>query len=803
METPLVRFRKGRLVLAVASAIGLVFWANCRRGDQSPRLKGKEAFNLLLMTIDALRADHVGAYGFSSARTPTIDRLAETGIVFRNCYASVPLTMPSHATIMTGREPPAHRVRTDGADSLPESAATLAAAMKSSGWETCAVVGSYRLHSKFGLGTGFDLYDDSLDYGQIVPNLNTAVAADKVFLKFRAWLEQGPPQKFFAWVNFSDPRLPYEPPPAFAAEFDRDPYSGEVAHVDHYLGEIVGLLESRKVLDRTVVVIAGSHGEALGEHGEFGHGLLAYEPTLRVPLVVYAPGIFKKSQAVERRVRLLDLLPSLLELFDLDRPAGLQGESLWPLLSPKKRDRIADPPVYFESLLGSREMGWAPLTGLIRGHEKYISLPEAELYDLEADPAETDNLATNKADLVREMAAALGKHAEKAGRRPDENRGLDPKKGMAAVKRLRRAGEKIVLGKLDEAEGELQALLGDAVAGTWAEVYDYYYLLSKKKNDPAKSEGILRQAIERHPGLARFRLSLAQADGDAGRLDAAEKLCLEVLAAEPGLTEARVLLAKVYERKGDVRSALSELEKAQPGEPMNAGLRLERASLQAELGNKAESLDLLKKLSANRALADDPSADSLRAEMARILTRLGEAEMAKTLLLEIVAGGRADSQVWAQVGLGDLQQGNFDKARVSLDKALSLDPKNALALSGLGTYHLTLFRQSKRQADLDGAVSYYTRAREASPKLVSAINGLGVASRYAGDLERAVACWAEVLRIDPSFRDAYFNLGITYLETGRAGEALKILIHCRDNYSARLGEREKRQLEALISEAKK
>jgi tetratricopeptide (TPR) repeat protein len=184
------------------------------------------------------------------------------------------------------------------------------------------------------------------------------------------------------------------------------------------------------------------------------------------------------------------------------------------------------------------------------------------------------------------------------------------------------------------------------------------------------------------------------------------------------------------------------------------------------------------------------------------MMEIGEYETASTLLLDLVAAGKGSSRVWTQIGLGYFNRGDLAKARESLEKALSLNPGNAIALSSLGTFHLSLFKQGRQKEDLEKAIDFYSRAKEASPEFVAAVNGLGVAVRFAGDLERAISCWRRVLEIDPGFTDAYFNLGITLIDTGRKREALGVLSACKLKYADRLNERERRQLDSLIQEAK-
>ena len=794
--------RLSAIFTLIILAAALVFQPGCRRGPHIPRLKKNKATNLLLITVDSLRPDRLSAFGSARAQTPNLDRLAEKGVAFRNCYAPTPLSLPSHCTIFTGREPLAHRVHNDGREGLPASEQTWAEVMKSHDFQTYALVSSYRLHSKFGLKQGFDTFDDSLDYGQIINTLNTAIAADKVFLRFRSWLEQRSGSRFFAWVNFSDPQAPYQPLSEYAGLSENDPYGGEVAQVDHFIGEMLNLLEAKKLVEQTVVVLAGSHGEALGEHGEVGHGIFGYEESLKVPLIIHNPAVFPKKQAVDRRVRLLDLLPSLLELFGLEAPAGVQGQSFWPLLSPRREEAETERPVYFESWYGFAEMDLAPLSGFLNSYYKFISLPEAELYDLRTDPGEKDNLALKEEDLAAKMRGLLRAYRDSRSDEKKEGQGLDPKKGIKAVERLLKTEDLIASEKLEEAEKELGDILREYKDRKLPRAYDDLYFIYWKKKDPRKMEETLSRAAAEYPALSRFGIALAQNLSNSGRLSEAEKICLDVLARDPQESQAHILLGKILQKKGEPGPALSYLEKALSLEPQNYSLQVEYASQLAELGQKARSLEILEKLLKNPDLAADPAGAPLRADIAGILIKVGEGEMANTLLLDMVSSGQGDSKVWSQVGLGYLDKSNLPKAKESLEKALSLDPNNALALSSMGTFYLTLFRGQKQKANLDNALAYYTRAKEVSPRLVAAWNGLGVVWRYAGDREKAIAHWKQALLIDPGFTNTYFNLGITLLESGRRQEAYRTLNVCLEKYAGKLSDGEKRQLQALISEAR-
>ncbi|NJL30101.1 MAG: sulfatase-like hydrolase/transferase [Thermoanaerobaculia bacterium] len=411
----------GLVTVALAMAILLSGIACSAGGRTQPSdFSGQ---NLLLITIDTLRPDRLGAYGFTGAATPRLDELSHGGVRFETCYSQVPLTLPSHSTLMTGRLPFSHGVRNNGVNELAASEQTLAEIFAQQGYATSAIVAAYVLLSRFGLAQGFASYDDALG-GDLLQGFKSELHADEIYRKFQRWLHGRRAGKFFAWVHFYDPHLPYEPPPDLGDRFAADPYSGEVAAVDRAVGKIIDDLRAAGLLEQTLVVVTSDHGEAFGEHGEHGHSIFGYEQNLRVPLIFYAPGRLTPERLVSDRVRLVDLMPTLLELFRLPAPTAIDGHSFGDLLRGERRKRPDD--VYFESFAGQLEKNWAPVQGLIVGERKYVSLPEPELYDLGADPGESENLFARERRSAHELDEALrALLIAAAGRAAGSERALD------------------------------------------------------------------------------------------------------------------------------------------------------------------------------------------------------------------------------------------------------------------------------------------------------------------------------------------------------------------------------------------
>ena len=356
--------------------------------------------NLLLITIDTLRADRVGG-----ALTPTIDDIGRAGTVFADATAHVPLTLPSHTSILTGRYPTAHGVVDNAAYTLSADTPTLASTLHASGYHTAAFVASYVLRGSTGLARGFDLYDDRFDLSGVgtpesigaprVPPPLERRAPEMARLASR-WIASAP-QPFFAWVHFYDPHAPYDPPPAFAAKFPGRPYDAEVAAADFGVSSLLASMPAA-TRAKTVIVVTGDHGESLGEHGESEHGMLLYDATLHVPLVMQGPGV-PSGRIVREQARHVDIVPTALKLAGVAAPTGLDGQPLFDGRPPQTS--------YAESRFGALHFGWSAIHSVRDGEWKYIDGPSPELYQLASDPRELTNVAEGRAGTAAGLAKLL------------------------------------------------------------------------------------------------------------------------------------------------------------------------------------------------------------------------------------------------------------------------------------------------------------------------------------------------------------------------------------------------------------
>jgi len=356
-------------------------------GVAAPLSAAQTKKNVLLITIDTLRADRLSCYSREHVQTPNIDKLAERGVLFSRAFANTSTTLPSHANILLGVSPLYHGVHDNLHFVVREEHLSLAEHLKNNGYATAAFVGAYPLDPRFGLDQGFDIYDADYphDFESSLPSQERR--AEEVMDSALAAIEtlNSP---WFVWIHCYDPHLPYEPPEPYKSRFENSPYDGEVAYVDDVFGKLVDYLETQGLFDEAMIVLTADHGESLGQHGETSHGFYAYNTTIWVPLIIDVPGLEEKQ--VHQYVSHLDIFPTVCEFAGVKKPSQLQGRSLLPVMQGA---RWSENPIYFESLYPYYSHGWAPLRGIIHERKKFVDSPIPEIYDLEKDFDESSNLA--------------------------------------------------------------------------------------------------------------------------------------------------------------------------------------------------------------------------------------------------------------------------------------------------------------------------------------------------------------------------------------------------------------------------
>ncbi|MGE5207660.1 MAG: sulfatase-like hydrolase/transferase [Chlamydiota bacterium] len=396
----------------------------------APQPRAAAPVNLLLVTIDTLRPDHLGCYGSRQVRTPNIDSLAAAGTRFEHAYTPVPITLPSHTVMMTGTYPMYSGINDFSGNRVNPQQPTLASILRQRGYATGAVLGSAVLDHRFGLNQGFDFYYDHFDFSRLEDaNLDLMKRPGNVVVdQALEWLAANSGKPFFLWVHLYDPHTPYQPPPPFDREYQGRPYDGEIAFADLQLGRLLRFLKQKQLYGRTLIVLTGDHGESLGEHGEKTHGFFIYDTTLRIPFIVKLPAGQRQDATVAQASSTVDLLPTVLEVLKIPPPADAQGASLLPEILGKPRPASVSTQLYSESFLPLLHFDWSDLRGIQVGKYHYIDVPKPELYDLSTDPGELHNLYTEKPAIAQELKSQLDAMEKKytAGTQQAQSMPLDP-----------------------------------------------------------------------------------------------------------------------------------------------------------------------------------------------------------------------------------------------------------------------------------------------------------------------------------------------------------------------------------------
>lgn len=549
--------------------------------------------NVVLITIDTLRADRLGCYGYKSAHTPNIDRIAAEGVMFTNAVSHVPLTRPSHATIFTGLFPFQHGIHDNIAPPLDSKTPTLAEAFQKNGYRTAAFVSSFVINSQSGLQRGFDFYEDKFDPKNQPTDfaLNLEKRGGEVFTEFQNWKSASGKPPYFVWLHFYDPHFPYAPPPPYSKTFAEKPYDGEVAYTDEIIGKTFKLLDPN-----TLLIIASDHGESLGEHGENAHSYFIYDATLRVPLIFHWPGKLATKQSVDTQVRLIDLYPTILDLVAIQSQSKISGASLKPMLNGQK---LSDPGYasYCETFTPWLHFGWSRLIGVRLNGWKYIDAPHAELFNLGQDPHELSNLYAKekkRADELKKWLAANGALEIKATSNPSAQE-IDPEQ-LEKLASLGYAGGATSpppsTGNLADPKDKIEdfklfnRLIREGIEDFQAKRYAdaaskfqvlrdrqipsfevYYYLgrslLLLKSYDKSSTE--LELAIQKLPHFLPAYRDLAELKEAINQPAEAEKTLLRGLAITPGHPILVQPLAWLYQRQKRYKEAekvlLDELKK--------------------------------------------------------------------------------------------------------------------------------------------------------------------------------------------------------------------------------------------------
>lgn len=606
--------------------------------------EGGSLKNILLITLDTTRADRFGCYGYEDIETPVLDYLSEHGVTFDQAYAPVPITLPSHASLLTGAYPPGHGVRNNGSYQLAQEQWTLAEELQQRGMRTGAFISAFVLDSQFGLDQGFEFYHDDLGKGKAEDDILEIRMrhAEQTAQEALAWIDSLEGASFFSWVHFFDAHQPYKAPAPFDVLYASNLYDGEIAYMDKILGDFFDALEARGILKDTLIVITADHGESLNEHSEETHGYFLYNATTRVPLIFFHPESIDTAWRPQGTVSLTDVAPTLLDLFGFPIPNSMQGRSLKPALLSQK-DEIGK--AYLETVLPKEAYGWAPLSGLVEGPWKYIRAPREELYHLKNDPGETQNLWWNDKETGREMSEkydafievlALGANAEGSrrdmtdadieklkslgyvfGQGESRNTELDPKDMVPAFDRLGKIEDAHAHMRFQETESDIRWILEKHPENLKALAYLGRFL--EETGRPSEAYDAFSKAISLNPHFTPALVGMGYHLVRQGKLDEAIGYYQKAIEFRKDQNaDAFLQLAGCYEQKKEIEKATKVLLEAVKVNPYASRIYNNLGALYMNTRKNAEAEAYFRK-----ALELNPNDVMVRQNLNRLLVDSG------------------------------------------------------------------------------------------------------------------------------------------------------------------------------------
>ncbi|HEY4596087.1 MAG TPA: sulfatase-like hydrolase/transferase, partial [Thermoanaerobaculia bacterium] len=649
----------------------------------------RPAPNVLLVTLDTTRADHIGCYGFPLAQTPRLDRLAREGVRCANAVTAAPITLPSHSTILTGLYPPAHGVRDNGTYALGDDAVTLAERLKARGYRTQAIVSALVLNRRYGLAQGFDGYDDDLwSEEEAKLFMIRSRPGPKTATRAAAWLDrwarESPPKTrkpFFLWMHLFDAHQPYR---LTGAERVLAPsaYDAEIGVLDRSVGRVLDELEKLGVLDDTLVIVTADHGESLGEHGEKTHAVFIYDATVRIPLLLRFPRALPKGKVYAGPVRTVDLVPTILAALKLPGGNETQGSNLLPALAGEAPP--PDQPQYSESLLSEVGFGMAPLYGVRHGGYKWVRAPRPEVYDLKRDPKELRNLypaeARRGAQLDRELQAVLD---------DSQRRALNPQKSPMDKETLE----------------SLQAL---------------GYLAPRTTRQAM-------QGIDPKDGMPLYtKLEDARHLAQRDQWDDSEKLLREILAQTPNNVTAVNILALVKTRQGDLVAARQEYLHSLALDPKQARVH----AMLGTLSLLEDDVDAAER-SYRRALEITPGFVEAISNLGMIAALRDDPRKAEALYRQAIAADPGFPRVYRRLADLYYEKGDYAKALENYRKTLAVEPADFAALVQAGN-------SARHAGDAKAAADYFAKAAHRRPASWVPVYNEACLAAASGDPARAL-----------------------------------------------------------------
>ena len=695
-------------------SLGIVASAQTKRTATPVR---RTAPNVLLITIDTVRADHVGCYGYSKIKTPTLDSLAHDGIVFERAISQVPLTWPSHTAILTGTYPFQNGVQDFTGQPLDPQFRSVAQAFKKNGYATGAVVSAFVLDRSFGLARGFDFYDDAFsaetflqkDLGLVDRKAGESVSHAIHWLTTK-WQKQTPRRPFFLWLHLYDPHSPYDPPEPLHTEYHDHLYDGEIAYADHELGRLISWLKGNQLYHASLIVFLSDHGESLGDHGEKEHGFFIYNSTAHIPLIVKPPdGSGFRSSRVSVPVETTSVAPTLLRLAGLRDEIEKQFTSA-PLLGKTAND---DYPAYSETFYPFSFFGWSPLHALETSRYHYIDAPQAELYDEIADPGENNNLASQQPAIVAVLK-------EKLRLRLKNNPFATQAKGAGGLdedilKKLRALGYfgyRSAVYRSGSTSG-LDSGLPDPKERLWEFNATLDASEAFGEQDFQKGESLLNQVREKDPQQYIIPFMLGEVALRQRLWEQAASDLQDCLRLNPNFDQAMTSLARALYQKGDVPGAVSWVNNALKLNPENYRAWYELALINSK-ADKVAAINAFQK-----SISIQPNFAMSRRDFGMLLFHQENYSEAAVQLEQAIRLGMHAPTFYNFLGIAYSRTNRLQLAVASYQEALKLDP-------GLAEAHLNLAYAYQRLKKFTSAKAEYKTACHLDEKYC----------KFAGQLEQ-------------------------------------------------------------------
>ncbi|MCX5633302.1 MAG: sulfatase-like hydrolase/transferase [Phycisphaerae bacterium] len=717
------------IILILTVVVVAAFFVFLQQGFKN-RIKG-----VVLISIDTCRSDHLGCYGYPYQTTPNIDMVAKEGLIFEHMVSQVPVTLPSHSSMLTGLLPPSHGVHDNFEARLAEANKTLAEIMHDNGFTTGAIISAFVLDSQFGIAQGFDSYDDDYNEEEIngIENGRRATETSRLACN---WLTDRKTKKFFLFLHFYDPHLPYVPPEPFASAHKGRPYDGEIAYVDACIGKVIQKLKELNLYDKTLVVITGDHGEMMGEHGESDHSFFIYEAAIRVPLIIKKPS-GPKGKRIKEVAGVVDILPTICESVGAQIPANVQGINILKTGRPEKGQRY----IYTESLYPTKYNGNS-LLAVTDGRWKYIQTTNPELYDLSTDPNEMKNLfhlQRKKSDLLQYQLKRLLHNSAEIGIAATK-----PLKSQEAMQRLSSLG--YVAGKMSE-ENIYDFNQNKIDPKNLIELHEQNKQLGvftrRKQYEQAKT--LCKKMIEEYPQYVQLHQRLGDIMFDSGQVQDAISHYLTFLAK----TETDGRTSYKLDEKAIIHDTYQKLALAFSGEK-----DFEQAVFYF---NKVLKID-----------SNQPA--GFHSSFAYALSKVGRIDDAITHCqqgLKLSPEEDTEQEIHDRLAKLYFHKGQYENAVQHWTKMLESKPEQPQVLNDLGA---AMFHQHKS----DEAIKYWNKSLSIQKNQTQVHSFLAEAFVANGDLPQAVTHWKASLSIEPNQPDLLYRMGQKgFYEQGKVEEAVR------------------------------